>query len=229
MRRTASDAAWTSKMKKAPSHKERLQVFLAMGAAGGVNNETLGVLESALQNKDPEERKKAESAFKQFETALKKMKKTEDGDDYKAAAAKAKALVGRLGKTSALETSWGPTIKVAGPSNKPYAWLDERSLTVWVTFYNFGTVNDVTKNIAKWERLLNLSRKHVFEAFTGILEDEGIQFRDFGEIYIDDLKAHRIAVMSFTIQAMGKWDTEQQGDIASEALDKYVAGFKPMP
>ena len=132
---------------------------------------------------------------------------------------------------TALEQLWTLTPKTAGvKTGQVNAWLDEYTVIVWVAFANYGRVHHVTGDIKTYEGLLGKVRQKVVTAFQGPLAEQGVLYRDGGDIFIDDLKEHRAGVMYFSVRASGKWTEEQQDAITdSGALSSYIYGFKPMP
>ena len=140
-----------------------------------------------------------------------------------------KALVRLAHSNPTLQPHLLPLLKTAGyGEEKLYAWVEPYGVHLWVTFGAFGRVHQITGDLKRWEKNIMRSREHLLKAFSG-LQDQGVLYRNFGEVYVEDVKEHRVVLMYCTIKAQGQWTEEQQDAITSAGLNQYIYGFKPLP
>ena len=131
---------------------------------------------------------------------------------------------------TSLEQAWGKTLKAGGYHRESVqAWLDAHGLVVWAAFPNFGRVHHVASKLKQWEKALERSKAHALTAFQGPLAAQGITYRDVTDIFVDDLKDHRLSVMYFQVKAQGTWGPEQMDEITMAAASKYIDGFSQLP
>lgn len=109
-----------------------------------------------------------------------------------------------------------------GTFPKPYAWIDENSLVIWVTFANFGRVHHVTGNLKAVEKLLDKIASHAAET----LKNNGTPpERSSDDVHIDDSKDKRTSIAYIHFRPLkDKFDPQK-----SIAGMKMIAGFQKPP
>jgi len=117
----------------------------------------------------------------------------------------------------------------SGQHDGLYAEVDQYGIQVWTTVTGYGRIHHLTGSLVSAEKALQALQNVVVNARPDLL-DQGISFRDMGEIYVDsrNTPSKEKLVVNWYARAQGQWTDEQQ-DAVAELMPRQVQWNKSYP